>query len=116
MANGNKKKKIIIISIIAVVVIAVVAFALMGKKDTGVTVNVETVQKKDIVQVVTASGKIYPKVEVKISPDVSGEVIELAVEEGQLVKKGDFLARIKPDFYVFQKDQSEANLTSATVN
>ncbi len=114
MANGNKKKKIIIISIIAVVVIAVVAFALMGKKDTGVTVNVETVQKKDIVQVVTASGKIYPKVEVKISPDVSGEVIELAIEEGQIVRKGDFLARIKPDFYVFQKDQSEANLTSAT--
>lgn len=114
MANGNKKKKIIIISVIGVVVIAVILFAVMGKKDPGIMVNVETVQKKNIVQVVTASGKIYPKVEVKISPDVSGEVIELPIEEGQRVKKGDFLARIKPDFYVFQKDQSEANLTSAT--
>lgn len=110
---SSKKKKIIILSSILLVVIVVILFMVLGKKETGVIVNVEKVSKRDIVQVVTASGKIYPKVEVKISPDVSGEVIELAVVEGQPVKKGDFLARIKPDFYMFQRDQSMASLTSA---
>lgn len=111
--TGSKKKKIIIISIISVVVIAIILFAVFGKKDKGIMVNAEQVSKRDITQIVTASGKIYPEVEVKISPDVSGEVIELAVTEGQEVKKGQFLARIKPDFYKFQMAQSEAGLTSA---
>lgn len=111
--NGSKKKKIIIISIISVVVLAVILFAVFGKKDKGILVNAEQVAKRDITQIVTASGKIYPEIEVKISPDVSGEVIELAVKEGQMVKKGQFLARIKPDFYKFQMEQSAAGLTSA---
>lgn len=111
--NGSKKKKIIIISILLVVVLASILFAVFGKKDKGIVVNAEQVSKRDITQIVTASGKIYPEIEVKISPDVSGEVIELAVVEGQEVKKGQFLARIKPDFYKFQMEQSAAGLTSA---
>ncbi|MCK6602071.1 MAG: efflux RND transporter periplasmic adaptor subunit [Bacteroidetes bacterium] len=110
---SSTKKKIIIFSILGAVILIAVLFAVFGKKDKGIVVTAEPVTKKDITQIVTASGKIYPEIEVKISPDVSGEVIELAVTEGQEVKKGQFLARIKPDFYKFQMAQSEAGLTAA---
>lgn len=109
---ASKKKKIIVLSSLGGIILILILFMVFGKSETGVIVNVEKVIKRDVTQVVTASGKIYPKVEVKISPDVSGEVIELAVVEGQRVKRGDFLARIKPDFYVFQRDQAVASLTS----
>lgn len=114
MANGTKsKKKVVILVTILVVIVTLILFAIFNKKDSGIPVTIEKVTKKSITQVVTASGKIYPTVEVKISPDVSGEIIDLAIVEGQEVKKGQFLARIKPDNYEFQKKQSEATVSSA---
>ncbi|MFL5752254.1 MAG: efflux RND transporter periplasmic adaptor subunit, partial [Bacteroidia bacterium] len=74
-------------------------------------VNTEHPQKRDIVETVSANGKIQPEVEVKISSDVSGEIIELFVKEGDRVKKGDLLCRIKPDLY-----ESALERVSATVN
>jgi len=68
---------------------------------------------KTITQVVNATGKIQPEVEVKISPEVAGEIIELTVREGSTVKKGDLLVRIKPDAYRYQVEQQEANLVAA---
>ena len=79
----------------------------------GVVVTTEKAITKTITQTVNATGKIQPEVEVKISPEVAGEIIELTVREGAPVKKGDLLVRIKPDTYRFQVEQQEANLVAA---
>jgi HlyD family secretion protein len=114
--NGkkSKKKKIIIFSILIVVVVALGLVIFMGSKDEHiVVVQVEKVQSRTITQVVTATGKIQPEVQVQISPEVSGEIVSLPVKEGQRVKKGDVLMKIKPDVYIAQKDQSAAGLLQA---
>lgn len=92
-----------------------IAFGVMkGKKDEKPTeVTIEKAFVKTITHVVTATGKVQPETEVKISPEVAGELIEIAVIEGQPVKKGDLLVRIKPDFYRAQVEQQEASLASA---
>jgi HlyD family secretion protein len=72
---------------------------LFGKKEYGKEVYVEKVKRLDIIETVTGSGKIQPEKEVKISSDVSGEIIDLPVKEGQQVKKGDLLVKINPDLY-----------------
>jgi len=89
--------------------------ALLGLKSAGVIgkeestkVSVEKVEKRSITEVVTASGKVYPEVEVKISPDISGEIVELTVQEGDSVQKGQLLARIYADIYATQRDQAAA--------
>lgn len=118
--NGKKsKKKLIIFSIIGVVVIGLVLVVFLGsKKEPVIAVQVEKVGRKDITQIVTATGKIQPEVQVKISPEVSGEIVQLPVKEGQQVRKGDLLMKIKPDVYVAQRDQSAAGLlqVQATLN
>jgi HlyD family secretion protein len=68
---------------------------------------------RTIKQVVVANGKVQPEKEVKISPEVSGELIEIAIEEGDRVEKGDLLVRIKPDTYISLKERAEASLNSA---
>jgi HlyD family secretion protein len=78
-----------------------------------VTVSTEKAVVKTIVQIVSATGKIQPEVEVKIAPEVSGEVVELGFREGAEVKKGALLLSIKPDFYQAQVEQQEANLVAA---
>jgi HlyD family secretion protein len=114
-ANGKKtKKRIIIFSIIGVVVIALGLVLFLGsRKETIVTVQVEKVGRHTITQVVTATGKIQPEVQVKISPEVSGEIVSLPVKEGQRVKRGELLMKIKPDVYVAQRNQFSAGLLSA---
>ena len=77
-------------------------------KDEGVKVAVEKVTRRNITEVVTASGKVYPEVEVKISPDVSGEIVELTVLEGDSVRKGQLLARVYADILATQRDQAAA--------
>ena len=79
----------------------------------GIVVTTEKAVTKTITQMVNATGKIQPEVEVKISPEVAGEIIELNVREGAPVKKGDPLVRIKPDTYRYQVEQQEANLVAA---
>lgn len=80
---------------------------LLGK-DEGTKVTTEKVTKRTIVETVNASGKIYPEVEVKMSPDISGEIVQLDVQEGDSVKKGQVLARIYGDIYATQRDQAAA--------
>lgn len=110
--NGKKsKKKIIIFSTIGFVVIALGLILFLGsKKEPIMPVQVEKVSRHTITQVVTATGKIQPEVQVQISPEVSGEIVALPVKEGQRVKKGDLLMKIKPDVYVAQRDQFAALL------
>jgi HlyD family secretion protein len=81
--------------------------------DKGQPVTTEKAIVKTITQIVTATGKVQPEVEVKISPEVSGEIVDLPLKEGAKVKKGDLIVKIKADVYQAQVDQQEANLTAA---
>ena len=115
-----KKKKIIRYSIIGVVLLIILLavgkkMGWVGKQNV-ISVAVEKAKKRTIVETVSASGKIQPEVEVKISPDVSGEVVELLVKEGDKVKKGDLLAKIKPDIYESNYEQMQAALNSQKAN
>ena len=105
----NKKLKWIIISLVALIIVLVVLkkAGVLGK-DEGIKVTAEKAEKRTIVETVNASGKIYPEVEVKLSPDISGEIIELDVVEGDSVKKGQVLAKIYGDIYATQRDQAAA--------
>jgi len=111
----NNKILKILLPIVAVLLI----FAIIGKKQgwfgkaMTVKVSVENAEKRLLVETITANGKIQPEKEVKISPDVAGEIVELTVKEGDDVVKGQLLCRIKPDIYVSQRDRSLAAISSA---
>jgi HlyD family secretion protein len=109
----SRKKLYWIIGIVLVLAVAAVAAAMARKREQPILITTEKAVRKDITQLVTATGKIQPEVEVKISPEVSGEIIELPVKEGQVVKKGDLLLRIKPDTYRAQVEEQQAALSSA---
>jgi HlyD family secretion protein len=120
MANGKKKKsrkKLFIFGGIGLllVILLVVAFV-GGSKDEIVSVQTEKVEKRTITQTVAATGKINPEFKVAINPEVTGEIIELPVKEGDAVRKGQLLIRIKGDQYVAQNERLEANLQSAKAN
>ena len=117
----NATKRILIfvgILIILAVVLGVVvnATGLVGSKEKATKIEFGDVEVRTITQMVTASGNIQPEIEVKISPDVSGEIVELPIVEGDNVKRGQLLARIKPDFYQAQVDQSEASVLQSKAN
>ena len=113
----SKTVKWILFGLVGVIVLLVVFKMVAGKKETGVKVSAEKVSRRTITETVNASGKVYPEVEVKISPDISGEVVELNVEEGDSVKRGQVLARIFADIYALQRDEaaSRVNQSAATV-
>ncbi len=108
-----------ILKILAPVAVLLIVFAVIGKKAgwfgkaPSVKIAVEEAQKRTIVETITANGKIQPEKEVKISPDVSGEIVELTVREGDDVVKGQLLLRIKPDVYISQKERSLAAISQA---
>lgn len=111
------RKKLIRYLLIAVVVLIAVAiagkkFGKFGKVEK-IDVVVEKVELRTIIESISANGKIQPEIEVKISPEVSGEIIELPVKEGDDVQKGQLLCRIKPDTYVSIRERSIAALNSA---
>jgi HlyD family secretion protein len=109
--SRNKK---ILIGAGVVVVLAVLAFVqIKYKRKEGVTVNVETVQKRDLEAIVSASGKIQPHDLVNISADTVGRVTDLAVDEGVRVKKGQFLMQIDPKLLASAADQAQASLAAA---
>jgi HlyD family secretion protein len=109
----NKILKFLIPIVIVLLIVAVVGKkqGWFGKALT-IKVAVENAEKRTIVETITANGKIQPEMEVKISPDVSGEIVELTVKEGYEVKKGQLLLRIKPDIYISQRDRSMAAISS----
>ena len=81
------------------------------KKQTKITAELAT--RRTIIEVVNASGKVYPEVEVKVTPDISGEITELTVKEGDTVKKGQLLARIYADIYSIQRDQASIGVNQS---
>jgi HlyD family secretion protein len=112
------KTGIWILSIIGGLIVVFAAVKIIGAGNKkGVKVAVENVESRTIVETVPATGQIYPEVEVKISPDISGEVVELNVEEGDSVRRGQVLARIFADIYALQRDQAAAQVgqSQATV-
>ncbi len=120
MAKQKKSATRRILFIIIGLIILLVAVGAIGKatgvfgsRDKGVEVETAKAERRTITQVVTASGKVQPEIEVKLSPDVSGEIIELRVKEGDKVKQGDLLVRIRPDFYEAQVEQAEAGVSQA---
>ncbi len=107
-----KKKHIIIIAVSAVVVLLILSSIFKGGKQE-IEVVTQKLERRDITEIVTVTGKIQPKSEVKISPDVSGEITEMYVSEGDSVKKGQLLLSINPEIYITTLNQLSANLNNA---
>ncbi len=113
MASKKSKKKIGIISgIVLLVILIIIVIIVKNNRNEGIKVTAEKAVKRTIIQTVSANGKIQPEKDVKISPYISGEVVELLVKEGDQVKSGDLLAKIDPEIYVSAYDQSTAALNS----
>ncbi|MEN8203298.1 MAG: efflux RND transporter periplasmic adaptor subunit [Bacteroidota bacterium] len=110
------KRLLIIIGIIAVVLVLVLA---VGKKqgwfgnEGYLKVSIEKGVQREIIEIITANGKIQPETEVAISPDVSGEIVDLVVKEGDEVHKGQYLLKIKPEAYQMARNRAEASLNNA---
>ena len=114
------KKTIYILIGGAVIIIAGLVImsksGVIGNKDKGTEVEISQVIPTTIVETVSATGKIQPEIEVKISSEVSGEIISLNVKEGQVVKKGDLLVKINPDLYTSGYNRSVSNLSGTRAN
>ncbi len=104
-------KRFVWIIIGAVLLVIVIVALKTCSGDNGIEISTEMPKLRNITEIVSANGKVQPETEVKISSDVSGEIVELYVKEGDRVKKGDLLCRIKPDIY-----ESALDRASATVN
>ncbi|MDX9852331.1 MAG: efflux RND transporter periplasmic adaptor subunit [Tenuifilaceae bacterium] len=113
-----KKKNNLLKYLLAAVVVLIV-FAIVGKKagwfgkPETIKVSVEKPEKRTITESISANGKVQPEIEVKISPEVSGEIILLPVKEGDYVEKGQLLVKIKPDTYISFKERAIASVNSS---
>jgi HlyD family secretion protein len=107
----SKKFKIFLGISVAIIVLLVVLtkIGVFGDRNDSTEVETTKVKEMTIVETVSATGKIQPEVEVKISSEVSGEIIALPIKEGQVVKKGDLLVKINPDLYTSGLDRSVSN-------
>ena len=111
---SKKNLKYLIIATVLLIVLAVI-----GKqagwfgKELETNVAAEEAELRTIVETITANGRVQPRTEVKISPDVSGEIIELHVAEGDQVESGDLLLKIKPDTYISMRDRAEAAVNTS---
>src|ERR1044071_1112073 len=108
-----RRRKQIIYGLIGLLLVWIVVASIMSKREKPIQVTTEKAVRKTIVQTVSATGKIQPEVEVKISPEVAGEIIELPVDDGMEVKKGDLLVKVKPDSYKALLEQQEAAISAA---
>ncbi len=114
----SRKKIIIIILVIVLAVLAVGMFMAknFAKGNEGTVVETSAITATAITEKVSATGKVQPEIEVKISSEVSGEIIDLPVVEGQVVEKGQLLVRINPDLYQSAIDRTVASLSTARAN
>jgi HlyD family secretion protein len=109
----SRKKLFIILGAVVAVLAGAGVVVSKNKREKPILVTTEKAFRTSITEIVTATGKIQPEVEVKIAPEVSGEIIELAVKEGQTVQRGQLLMRIKPDSYRAQVEAQQAALNGA---
>jgi HlyD family secretion protein len=115
----NPKKILLYLSIFVVLLIV---FLIVGKKAGWIgnsmvyEVTVEKAALRNITEIITANGKIQPETDVLITPDVAGEIVELSIKEGDAVKKGQFLLKIKPDVYISARERANAALNGTRAN
>lgn len=114
--KSRKRRKLFVFLAILVVAGTVGGMAYFKRQEPAILVQKEKVARRNLTELVVANGKVQPVVQVKISPEVSGEIIELPIKEGQKVKKGDLLVRIKPDNYRASRDSAEANFRYSLAN
>ena len=110
----SKKKIYIIIGVFVALIVVLIALSkagVIGNKDNATEVDIAKANEITIVETVSATGKIQPEIEVKISSEVSGEIIALPIKEGQVVKKGDLLVKINPDLYTSGYNRTVAGLS-----
>jgi HlyD family secretion protein len=112
-SKSKKRGRIILAVCLLLAIGAVGAFLGFKRRDVAVAVQTDKVVRRDLTELVVANGRIQPVIQVVINPEVSGEIIDLPVKEGQFVKPGDVLVRIKPDNYVAQKNSVEAHYRSS---
>ncbi|NOX48339.1 MAG: biotin/lipoyl-binding protein [Chlorobi bacterium] len=116
MSKSNTKKRLIIWSGIIIVLVLIILAVTKKQSGSATKVTIEKAEKRTIIETVAANGKIQPEVEVKISPFISGEVVELYVKEGDEVSSGDLLAKIDPEIYKSAYARSEATLQMQRAN
>ena len=109
----SKRGKVLVGAGVAVVIAGLVVISAGARRDRGAAVRFEKVGHRDLVAAVTASGKIQPKKKVDISADITGRITRIAVREGDLVTKGQFLLHIDPTIYQANLQQAEATLASS---
>ncbi|HWH70744.1 MAG TPA: efflux RND transporter periplasmic adaptor subunit, partial [Candidatus Sulfotelmatobacter sp.] len=100
-------------TVLALGLVALTLVAIFRKKEVIITVQVEKAARRNVTELVVANGKIQPVMQVVINPEVSGEIIDLPVKEGQRVKKGDLLVKIKPENYRAGRNSAEATYLSS---
>ncbi len=118
LAQDAKKRRLrrkcnIIFGAAGAVLLLIIGLFVASKREKPIPVTTEKAVRRTILQTVSATGKIQPETEVKISPEVAGEIIELPVQDGMQVKKGDLLVKIKPDSYKALLEQQEAAISAA---
>src|SRR5438477_251717 len=109
----SRRKRYVVLGSIGLLLLAVIVSVVMSKREKPIPVTTEKAVRKTILQIVSATGKVQPETEVKISPEVAGEIIELPVADGMGIKKGDLLVKIKPDSYKALLEQQEAAISAA---
>src|SRR5690348_5223509 len=112
----TRRKKVLIVTGVVLVAVAAVAASFYFKKDKGILVTTEAIRTRDLDAVVSASGKIQPKRLVNISADSPGRVVDLAVNEGDRIKKGQFLLQIDPKSLRTRVDSGAASLQAAQMS
>lgn len=111
--SKSRGRKVLIFSLIVLGLGGLGAFAFLRQREVIITVQTEKVTRRNLTELVVANGRVQPVLYVKISPEVSGEIIELPVKEGQTVRKGDLLVRIKPDTYIANSNSATASFRAS---
>jgi HlyD family secretion protein len=109
----SRRKLYIGLGVAGLILILIVGSVISGKREQPIPVTTEKATRRTIIETVSATGKIQPETEVKISPEVAGEIIELPVVDGKEIKKGDLLVKIRPDSYKAQLEQQQAAISTA---
>lgn len=112
----GKARKIIVAVVLVLALAGLGTWAFLRKREPVITVQTEPVSRRNLTELVVATGKVQPVTKVVINPEVSGEIVELPVREGQAVRKGDLLVRIRPDPYIASRNSADASHRSALAN